>query len=690
MYLLHAVRQGSLLITSSRPDTLLRQRREFRERWHVLKQYKCDPWQELETFKHKLERPPAITSGAAERSTFDIGRRVQTSYLGGWNTEALTAYNFLRFCEDAGIPFQVPGCTIATKTAAGTLARIAEHSSYWALASLVRMNEVKAIDNIFDRASLARMDVSHVDSLIERYLTSLRSALPDIEAGDRRRQPNFGTLLAGVLPEILSRLCCKCSQPAREQLLDWLLEVYRSDSRSNYQEIRVLVQRLIESSPVRERVAMIPKLLRFPIVVDPDPIDTWEYEHPLTVFPIAKTPLPCEVDISGISLEPFFHSASSDQPTTRRWAISALAILHRAGLLDPAAEQRFGEVLWSRVDEYGLPSGTSYYRFAFLALPRPTEVDPLEPFMQYVRGAPFPAQKDAEQTTIERGPSDDVALCHDIRSAEVVWSKDDLLSITNRLVRWWDADKAHVVKARVRGPFPSIETELNRRMSSLVRTLADLVIKHGDSIDDEHRRSVVRVSEECSEYDVPALRLEVACTYAFATSRGLVLQRIENALASSRRNVVIDALEATDMVSHRSGQESGREALVRLVVGVGQMVCWRRATALWVTLDAVAEIVSRHPWIFSEDVERLVLAGLAPLVTETAIAGEDREGVDPQGENHDVSRKLIVRRAAARLAYRLFEHYRTQDYTMPEAIEAWRTVCESSAEFLEIRNEWLD
>lgn len=143
------------------------------------------------------------------------------------------------------------------------------------------------------------------------------------------------------------------------------------------------------------------------------------------------------------------------------------------------------------------------------------------------------------------------------------------------------------------------------------------------------------------------------------------------------------------MVSHRSGQESGREELVRLLVGVGQMVRWRRATALWATLGAVGEIVSQHPWVFSEDIETLVLAGLTPLVTETAIAGESREGVGPQGENHDVSRKLIVRRAAARLAYRLFEHYRTQGSTIPEAIEAWRTVCESHAEFLEVRNEWV-
>ena len=135
MYLLHAVRLGSLLTMPSQPDALRKQRHEFRERWHVLRKYKCDPWQELETFEHKLQHPPATRSEGIEKSTFDIGRLVHTGYVGGWNTEALVAYNFLRFCEDAGIPFQVPGCVIAKKTAAGTLARIADHSSYWALAT---------------------------------------------------------------------------------------------------------------------------------------------------------------------------------------------------------------------------------------------------------------------------------------------------------------------------------------------------------------------------------------------------------------------------------------------------------------------------------------------------------------------------------------------------------------------------
>ena len=186
MYLLHAVRQGARLTASDESDAQ-RQRRELRERWHVLKQYKCDPWQEFDTFEHKLQRSPAMKPDVTKKPTFDIGRFVQTHSWRGWDNEALAAYNFLRFCEDAGIPFRASNCTIATKSATRTLPRIAHDTSYWALATLVRIDDTKAVGEIFDRVSLAGMGTPTVDSLIERYLESLRLAVPDIATGDRRR-----------------------------------------------------------------------------------------------------------------------------------------------------------------------------------------------------------------------------------------------------------------------------------------------------------------------------------------------------------------------------------------------------------------------------------------------------------------------------------------------------------------------
>ena len=689
MYLLHAVRQASILETSERSDTR-RQRRKFRERWHVLKQYKCDPWQEIETFEDKLQRPPATTPDVTVKPTFDIGRSVRTHHMQAWNNEALTAYNFLRFCEDAGIPFRVSNVTIATKTAAGTLGRIAEYSSHLALATLVRIGDVKAVDEIFDRASLARMSTQSVDRLIQHYLESLRLAIPDIGSGDRWRDSNFGTLLAGVLPEILSRLCCKCSRDAREMLLDWLLEVYRSEHRPNYQGIQYVTARLLEAVPVAERIAIVPKLLQFPILTELNPLEEREYLNPFDILDLSKELILDEATISDTELDVFFNGASSNRPTVRRWAISTLGKLQRAGLLDRSQSQRFASCLWSRVDEYGLPSDTNYVRFVLLSFPHPENIDPVGSFMRYVRGARFPAQESDTHTTIV---SEDqrVALCSDIRAAtDVHWPEDDVRSIVRRLVKWWDNDKAHWRGIHAQRPFPRLANDFGEQLSELVITLATMVVRYPDFVRDENtRNAVTRVAKECSEYEVPALRLEIACLYAFSTSRDSVLGRVKDAMASSCKDTVIDALYAMDLVSRRAASETENEDVMELLRAAGQMIRWRRETALGTTMHVVGDVVTKHPLAYVDDVESGVLTGLRHLIAETDVRKKNRGGIYRNTGFEDVARKLWLRRAAARLSYELFEHYRAVGDVIPEPIRTWEAVCRSEDEFLEIRNQWL-
>ena len=436
---------------------------------------------------------------------------------------------------------------------------------------------------------------------------------------------------------------------------------------------------------------MVPQLLQFPILANLDAIEAREYVNPFDVIDLHEESLLNEVAIPEPLLGGFFDGAYSTRPSMRRWVISTLGMLHAVALLDHAASQRFGDALWSRVDDLGLPLDTNYYRFAFLSLPHPANVDPVACFIRYVRAARFPAQESPTQTTIRISASERVALCQDICGArDIQWSKDDVHSIVHRLVHWWDADKAHWRRARREGSGLSIATELGKRLSDLFMTLATIVGRYPDSIRDETTRNAIsRVADECSEYGVPVMRLEVAYSYVFAASRESVLKRVKDAMASPRTNVVIDALKAMDMVSHRTGSELDGDDLMQLLHAAGEMIRWRRDTALWVTIDAVGTVVKQHPWVFVDEIENGVLAGLGHLMTETVVGMKSGPGFRGNAGFQDVWKKLVVRRTAARLAYRLFEHYRARDEAIPEAIEAWATVCRSDDEFLEIRNEWL-
>ena len=175
--------------------------KEFTERWHSLRQFQCDPWDELEAFERALERPPSHTPNVIEKPAFDIGRVTRTSHFDSDDRDALTAFGFLRFCEDVGLPFRIPGHEIGTTSATGTLPRIASYSPYWATATLVRIGSDKVVDRMFDRASLAGMDTGSVDLLADRYLQSLDRATAELRAKKHHWDENFGTMLARVVPE---------------------------------------------------------------------------------------------------------------------------------------------------------------------------------------------------------------------------------------------------------------------------------------------------------------------------------------------------------------------------------------------------------------------------------------------------------------------------------------------------------
>ena len=95
-----------------------------------------------------------------------------------------------------------------------------------------------------------------------------------------------------------------------------------------------------------------------------------------------------------------------------------------------------------------------------------------------------------------------------------------------------------------------------------------------------------------------------------------------------------------------------------------------------------------HPWTFADPVERSVLLGLQRLIGDTAVHGIGTARINKNGNCWDVSTKLRVRKAAARLAFCLFKHYQEGPVAIPETVKAWEEVCRSDDEFAKIRNQW--
>ena len=652
-------------------------RKELSKRWHVLSQYKCDPWRELKIFRSVLDRPPVEKSGIKEKIEFDIGRITRIHDFGDSHYEdVLTAYKFLRFCEDTSIPFRTPELAIK-ETTAGALPRVAGYSLYWIIAYLVRVGDEKVVDRIFDRASLYHMETASIDSLIEHYLNILESATEDIQSRDPIGHSNFGIAIAKIIPEILSRLCCKCSTETKRKLIDFLLGVYQSDYKQNYGGIRNLTKRILDSFSVSQRFDLIPKLLDFPILSDLGGRKD-EFINPFQLLEMEQDLVNVKPVISNEKLDVLFESALSDNTDARKWAMWTLSRLHFWDLLESRHKNQFTETLWDRLDDHDLPSQTDFHRHAFLNLPYLEGIDPVSSFKKYIHHEWSLIQEDRTEGAVQ---IDKNRLCIETINANIKWSDEDVNFIFDRLIEWWNADKLYLIMEDTPSLFyVSIAEEFRDRLKHLADVFETVILPNFHLIRDENKEETLRhLVDEFRDRNLPALRMEAACLDIFPEWKEDVFGRIEDGMIDTDHGVVIESLRSIWNLVKRTKEKTDDKELTRVLNMLGEMVRWQKSRDLASTLSIIVGLLKDFDWAFSDGLERSTLVSLRRIASNTIIAVEVS----------DVSERLEVRKWAARLAYELFKHYTKRGDPIPDVIKEWGTICQSENEFAEIRNQWI-
>ena len=678
--------KGSISIKAGNLSGNDEMRTRFRDRWNTLKEYKCDPWGELKLLEMALSHPYSIETEVTEKSEFDIGRVTRTYRIGWEDSDALSAYAFLRFSEEVGAPFRIACMDVSKKSAEGALPRICRTSLHWAVVTMIRTGDAKTAKHVFDRQALSRMEVSHVDRLVDQYLQVLEGAEADIQAGDGFRTDNFGILLAQLIPEILSRLCCKSSSGAKRKLLRFLLSVYASDQRSKYRGMRNLVARLLLSLSVIERYEIIPTLLQFPVLGDLPGIAGTELVNPFRFLNIDKDAVAGipKLELDATKIDSLLENTSKGSTGNRRWASFVLEQLYELGLLVGDQGSRLGEALWSRTDDLGLPRDTDFYKCEYLNLPRPERVDPVPLLKEYIRNAPLPIQKQSPGKGVHVSMGGKIAMCTELAGSGVTiqWTEKEITEILTRLLEWWDADKEWMTGKRKASRFGLVREEFAARAVQLVDALAYGVAQAlSPATDEATRHALSRLLSELSDAGLPCLRAATACLHLFPDQEQRVLTSIEDALVSNDHERVVDGLEAILGLLKPDGSSIGRENMAALLRHVSRSVMYRHIVGLRSALNTMSRVVGKHPEHFAADTEELTIRGLHALADDTDPAA----GV----ANLPFPEKLGIRQAAAHLAYALFVHYNRQGTDIPESIEVWRAICQSENEFAEIRNEWL-
>jgi len=649
-------------------------RTQFNDRWNELKGFKCDPWNEIKLLELTLKNPPVERKIVTQKREFDIGRVTQIRHFSSTDQEGLSAYAFLRFCEDVGLPYRVGSYTMATKTALASLQRISRYSSFWAIATLARLGDAKAVDSLFSRESVYRFTANEADQLIHGYLDALNKCRDDIHAGDAFRNDSYGVRLAQLLPEVISRLCCKCSGETKHRVLEFVTGIYASPDKTNYRNVKNLTNRLISSMSEVEQYSLVPDLLKIPFPEDLNLLVKDEFLNPFMLLELNQKP-ECApaLEIQPALVDHLSQQAALDNSDRRRWAITSLATLHKLQLLDDSQSKDLSEALWCRTDEYGLPRDTDFNKFAFLSLPHPEGVDPSQLLKKYIK------------VNFSRIKGDD-SLLHEIFGSnshnENFWEQEDVDEILQLLLEWWDTDKNKLRKKEsVSAGFTSLSERVEAKFARMIELLSEIVgPKLSADSPDEIKTSLSRLLKEAREYGLPGLAAEAACLHIYPDQKADVYSRINESLISNQDNIERDGLRAIAKIILEGNDAEGSSVEPNTTSMLGQYLTWCPTHSISSALWIIVRILKKSPNSFSHSLEAATQRRLDRLLIETAY--------DSDNPDLNFDEKLEVRRISSILAAALWSYYSSRSLSVPEIVEKWRVACLSPDEFSEIRNAW--
>ena len=98
-------------------------------------------------------------------------------------------------------------------------------------------------------------------------------------------------------------------------------------------------------------------------------------------------------------------------------------------------------------------------------------------------------------------------------------------------------------------------------------------------------------------------------------------------------------------------------------------------------MNIISYISEKYPGFLNRKILKELLIGLDLLIIES--------NQNNELNSMDIQEKLIVRKSAANLAYKLFQYYTFKKESIPNTILSWKEICADPNEFAEIRNSWI-
>ena len=680
MLLLQCIKQSSLTTTSEYSEfSTLKQ--EYSERFNYLHQYRCKPLEELSQFATKLNSPLSEFKKVTQKHSFRIGYVTTTRHFMVTDYDALVAYSFLRFCEDIGLPYRLPGINVAVDSAQGSLARIGIYSPHWALNTLLRTGDMNVVKQIYNRKYVFQMSVEQCDSIIDHLLNTLESDKSRFASETSFYPTKFDAILAKIIPVIFSRLCCKISLKIKERLIDFIVEIYSSKHKSKYDGMDDLVRQLFDAMSNEHQFQSIPKLLNIPIPENIESIIERKFPNPFKHLRNYNAMLECR---NSISIPPnrvsyFINNVKSKDQNIRDWAMYNLEYLKQLSLLTKGQTNRFVNVVWSQTDSHGFPCSQSFLKHHWFHFPNSNEINVGLLLENYISNLEFPIQSESLDQGITFGKNQrSMDIANELLGIQKLVQIDPHIYVLwlRKIMSWWESEKKYLQDFR-----EEVVEEFQTRFAYLIVIMSEFILPNLTAISNEKIKDDINLLvNDLDSFGIPTAYIKATSIKLLEQNKKEIKLEIRKQLAESNKYAISDAIRAILLAVKNKNEEFKLDEQRKLIVLVLNAIIWRSNKVINNALDMTSQVVTKFPTLIDSEIEKLALLALKITANFS----------DPGKEfnNMELEEKLNVRKNSARLAYDIYLFYVKKEQEIPQEILEWKEICASEKEFAEVRIQW--
>lgn len=633
-----------------------------------------DVYAEIEIFEALLKERP---EKKYETEEYDINRVTRTITYG--DTSYIDAFQFVRFFEEIGSPFNSNHIVSGNKACIEAINRINPYSPLWSLILQIKINDDKLKNKVWSRETISQMSNQEIDDTAKLCIKAIKNNLEYIEEKNYLREANFQLGIASVMPELLSRLCSRMSDEMKLQTLELLDLIYRSKEPSNFKNLKHLAKRLIDSMSEKLKIENFNALMKTYLYQPPKDVDKLDFADIFESFNYYKE---SEEKYKSTKLdeqitEILFQFLEKEE--VREIALTRLVYLYSFGLLSPEEISSFQKNIWGHVDADGLPKIPNIYSKKYiLDLPHPKNIDVHALIKKYILALGFP--KETKGVTTSSSYNKPLFLLEletcsrSINYPEgVKWTFEEFDNIICKILEAWkndisllsDKDKDDLDNSELFG-------KIVEKYSSVDDILAQIVISSNISANDNS--NLIELLSEFEKYDIKFIQLKLVVKEdldAFDTMYDIIC-------GSDLREINAACKAVYTAVGMQKNEH--KEAVISLLRRLSLNVRIRRSQGLSSVMYLFYNLFYSDLLTENKEIIDNLLFGLEHLIEETRLANNTLGCTTNQC--------LRLRATANLLAYIMYKKYEGNEKVTNKLVP-WKKLSNDLTEFSEVRNKWI-